>query len=113
MLRSSGAGDVADSLGSGDDDDDDDGGGTAGGLFLLENTNGFQVGDRVFVTGQLDPDCFTICLEGDGCVFSNTIEPCPTDGDDDDDDGGDDDDDGSDDDDDGSDDDDDGSDDDD
>jgi hypothetical protein len=47
-----------------------------GGLYLLENLDGFGVGDRVFVTGTLDPDCFTICLEGDGCIFENTIELC-------------------------------------
>ena len=48
----------------------------SGGLFLLENLGGFGVGDRVLVTGLLDPDCFTICLQGDGCVFENTIEDC-------------------------------------
>jgi hypothetical protein len=48
----------------------------AGGLYLLENLDGFGVGDRVFVTGVVDPDCVTICLEGDGCIFGNTIEAC-------------------------------------
>jgi hypothetical protein len=47
-----------------------------GGLYLLENLDGFGVGDRVFVTGIVDPDCVTICLEGDGCIFGNTIAPC-------------------------------------
>ena len=48
----------------------------SGGLFLLENLGGFGVGDRVLVTGLLDPDCFTLCLQGDGCIFENTIEDC-------------------------------------
>jgi hypothetical protein len=47
-----------------------------GGLYLLDNLDGFGVGDRVFVSGILDPTCFTICLEGDGCIFGNTIEAC-------------------------------------
>ena len=48
----------------------------AGGLFLLDNLGGFNVGDQVEVTGCLDPGCFTICLEGDGCIFQNTIADC-------------------------------------
>lgn len=48
-----------------------------GGLYLLDDLGGFGVGDRVFVSGILDPDCFTICLEGDGCIFENTIGACP------------------------------------
>jgi hypothetical protein len=48
----------------------------AGGVYLLENLDGFGVGDRVLVSGLLDPDCFTICLEGDGCIFENTIQAC-------------------------------------
>ena len=48
----------------------------AGGLFLLDNLGGFNVGDQVEVTGRLDPGCFTICLEGDGCIFQNTIADC-------------------------------------
>ena len=48
----------------------------SGGLFLLDNLGGFNVGDQVEVTGCLDPGCFTICLEGDGCIFQNTIADC-------------------------------------
>jgi hypothetical protein len=48
----------------------------SGGLYLLENLGGFNVGDLVEVSGCLDPDCFTICLEGDGCIFQNTIAEC-------------------------------------
>ncbi len=49
----------------------------SGGLFLLENLDGFNVGDRVEVTGCLDPGCINICLQGDGCIFQNTIGECP------------------------------------
>ena len=48
----------------------------SGGLFLLEDLGGFNVGDRVEVTGCLDPGCSTICLQGDGCIFQNTIGQC-------------------------------------
>jgi hypothetical protein len=48
----------------------------SGGLFLLENLDGFNVGDRVEVTGCLDPACQNICLQGDGCIFQNTIAEC-------------------------------------
>jgi hypothetical protein len=48
----------------------------SGGLYLLEDLGSFGVGDRVEVTGCLDPGCFTICLEGDGCIFQNTINAC-------------------------------------
>jgi hypothetical protein len=48
----------------------------SGGLFLLENLDGFNVGDVVEVSGCLDPDCFNICLQGDGCIFQNTITEC-------------------------------------
>jgi hypothetical protein len=30
----------------------------------------------VRIEGLLVTDCGTFCLEGDGCVFANTIEPC-------------------------------------
>ena len=48
----------------------------SGGLFVLENLGGFQVGDRVQVNGCLNPFCFTICQQGNGCIEDNTIEPC-------------------------------------
>ncbi len=46
------------------------------GLYLLDDNGPFGVGDRVRVTGILDPGCFTICLEGDGCILENTIASC-------------------------------------
>lgn len=45
-----------------------------GGLFVVENLGGFGVGDRVHVVGCLNPDCATVCQQGDGCVEDNTIE---------------------------------------
>lgn len=48
-----------------------------GNIYVLDNTGGFQPGDEVFVTGNFDPGCITICQQGAGCVFNNTIEsPC-------------------------------------
>jgi hypothetical protein len=48
----------------------------SGNRYLLDNRGSFVVGDRVFVTGTLDPNCFTICLEGQGCIRNNTISSC-------------------------------------
>jgi len=36
----------------------------------------YDVGDRVRVSGMLDPDCFSICMEGDGCIYIESIGPC-------------------------------------
>ncbi|MCK4607736.1 MAG: hypothetical protein KAU35_10610 [candidate division Zixibacteria bacterium] len=44
-----------------------------GGLYLLDNYGGFTVGDRVCVSGILDPDCFSICMEEDACIVSVSI----------------------------------------
>ena len=46
-----------------------------GGIYLLENYGEFEVGDRVRVKGVLDQSCFTICMEGNGCIRSNSISP--------------------------------------
>lgn len=48
----------------------------AGGLYVLSNLGAAQLGDRVYVTGTLDPGCITICQQGQGCIQSNTIAPC-------------------------------------
>ena len=45
----------------------------AGRLYLLDNMGDFEVGDRVIVAGVLDPQCATICQQGDGCIHANTI----------------------------------------
>ena len=47
-----------------------------GGRFVLDNVGTFDPGDRVRVTGDLDPSCATTCLEGDGCIQNNTIGAC-------------------------------------
>lgn len=48
----------------------------SGPVYLLSNSGGFVVGDRVEVTGCAD-SCINICLQGNGCVFNNTIVACP------------------------------------
>ena len=45
----------------------------SGGVYVLDNHGGFSVGDRVQVRGILEPTCFTICMQGDGCILNNTI----------------------------------------
>ena len=49
-----------------------------GGLFLVENLGGFNLGDYVRVVGTLDLGCITVCLQGNGCIRSNTISLCST-----------------------------------
>ncbi len=44
--------------------------------YLLDDIGGFGVGEFVHVMGTLTPSCITICLQGDGCIFDNTIELC-------------------------------------
>lgn len=41
--------------------------------YVLDNLGAFEVGDRVFVTGDRDPNCVTACGEGSGCIKNNTI----------------------------------------
>jgi hypothetical protein len=48
----------------------------SGGTYVLDNLGGFQVGDFVRVTGLLNPNCATFCLQGNGCIQMNTIEKC-------------------------------------
>ena len=45
-----------------------------GGLYVLDNLGEFGVGDRVYVMGGFDPNCVSICMEGDGCIRENIIE---------------------------------------
>jgi len=47
-----------------------------GGLYVLDNTGDFNVGDRVRVRGVLNPDCVSICMQGNGCIEHNTISVC-------------------------------------
>ena len=48
----------------------------SGGLYVLDNYGGLGVGDRVRVTGTLDPGCITSCQQGNGCIHDNTIGSC-------------------------------------
>ncbi len=48
----------------------------SGGLFVLEDLGGFHVGDDVWVSGVVDPECNTTCQQGAGCIQNNLIEPC-------------------------------------
>ena len=48
----------------------------SGGLYVLDNYGLFRVGQYVRVTGTLDPDCTTICQQGDGCILNNSISFC-------------------------------------
>ena len=47
-----------------------------GGLYFLTNTGNFNVGDHVRVRGLMNPDCVTICMQGNGCIEQNTISAC-------------------------------------
>ncbi|MGD8787741.1 MAG: DUF5818 domain-containing protein, partial [Phycisphaerales bacterium] len=47
-----------------------------GGLYLLDNLGSFEAGDRVRVCGVLNPDCISICMQGNGCIENNTISEC-------------------------------------
>ena len=38
----------------------------AGGVYFVGNTAPYSVGDRIHVSGTIDPDCVTICQEGNG-----------------------------------------------
>src|SRR5688500_19532251 len=49
---------------------------STGMLWLLNTYGSFQVGDTVFVTGVPDPQCISICQQGNGCIHNNTIQPC-------------------------------------
>jgi hypothetical protein len=48
----------------------------AGGTYILDTIGSFQIGDRVRVTGSLDPLCVSFCQQGDGCIRNNTITAC-------------------------------------
>jgi hypothetical protein len=48
----------------------------AGGLYVLDALGPFGPGDEVWVTGKIDPGCFTFCLQGDGCIHNTSIGKC-------------------------------------
>ncbi|MGE0480000.1 MAG: hypothetical protein AB7Q17_05955 [Phycisphaerae bacterium] len=47
-----------------------------GGLYYLGVVDGFAVGDRVHVRGALDPECISICQQGDGCIVDAVVATC-------------------------------------
>jgi hypothetical protein len=47
-----------------------------GGVFVVSEHGSYGVGDRVRIIGTLDPNCASTCMQGDGCVVDNTVEPC-------------------------------------
>lgn len=48
----------------------------AGGVYVLDAIGSFQVGDRVWVSGPVDPGCITFCQQGDGCIHNRSIGEC-------------------------------------
>jgi hypothetical protein len=50
----------------------------SGGTYILDTLGSFQIGDRVRVTGQINPLCVSFCQQGDGCIRNNTIGDCFT-----------------------------------
>jgi hypothetical protein len=50
----------------------------SGGEYLLDTVTlgGFIYGERVQVSGYLEPGCYSVCMEGDGCIIDATISPC-------------------------------------
>jgi hypothetical protein len=47
-----------------------------GALWLLDDYGSFGLDDLVRVSGTAEPGCITICNQGNGCIFGNTIGPC-------------------------------------
>ncbi len=47
-----------------------------GSTFVLDQTHTFVVGDRVQVTGTVNPSCATGCSPSTGCITVGTIESC-------------------------------------
>lgn len=53
----------------------DIGGGTR---YLLDDHGGHAVGDTFRVVGTLQPTCFSVCNQGNGCVTVSSITTCAT-----------------------------------
>ncbi|MCB9915940.1 MAG: hypothetical protein H6828_12490 [Planctomycetes bacterium] len=47
-----------------------------GQMYLLDTYGGHQLGDTARVQGDLDTGCFTICLQGNGCIAVSSITSC-------------------------------------
>jgi hypothetical protein len=44
--------------------------------YVLSDRGSFEVGDRVCVRGTLEPECVSICQQGDGCIAVASIRAC-------------------------------------
>lgn len=44
--------------------------------YLLDSEGGFLVGTQVHVVGTIQPTCYSICLQGNGCIAVQLIELC-------------------------------------
>lgn len=47
------------------------------GTYVLDQYGGFGVGARVRVSGRIDTECLTTCMQGDGCIRVTQISACP------------------------------------
>jgi hypothetical protein len=53
----------------------------SGGRYVLADYGRYRVGDEVRVIGTINPNCVTICNEGDGCIagavlYDPNVFPC-------------------------------------
>ena len=49
----------------------------AGGLYVLNtNMSPYNIGDHLHVIGMIDPNCITICQQGNGCINPTFVGPC-------------------------------------
>lgn len=44
--------------------------------YLLDSEGGFPVGSFVHVVGQIQPTCFSICTQANGCVVIQSVTLC-------------------------------------
>ncbi len=44
--------------------------------FIPSERGSFEVGDRVRIAGEIDPDCVSTCQEGDGCLRVTRVTHC-------------------------------------
>ncbi len=47
-----------------------------GRLWVIDTSGGFMLGDVVRIIGIADPQCFSFCLQGDGCITVSQISFC-------------------------------------
>ena len=46
------------------------------GVYIVGNLGSYGVGDRVHVSGILDPFCTSFCMQGDGCIQGAIVTSC-------------------------------------